>query len=112
MTTGNAPFAGSVIAALQRANTPPPLLVRCVRRFMSSVMTRPVRHCRLSEAFVSLAVLALVKEVYDLDWAGAYRVFKRAIELNPPMARLISGMPTSTFAPRGTSDRALTTCRE
>ena len=37
----------------------------------------------LAEAHASLAI---VNEVYDWDWAGAEREFKRAIELNPNYA--------------------------
>src|SRR6266853_3730169 len=45
--------------------------------------------------------LAYVKTLYEFDWAGAEREFRRAIELNPGFAEAHFGYGITWFAPMG-----------
>ncbi len=58
----------------------------------------------LAEAHTSLAY---VKTLYEFDWAGAEREFRRAIELNPGYAEAHFGYGISWFAPKGRMEDAV-----
>jgi TolB-like protein/Tfp pilus assembly protein PilF len=51
--------------------------------------------------------LAYVKTLYEFDWTGAEREFRRAIELNPGFSEAHFGYGITWFAPKGRMDDAV-----